>query len=109
MRNVKFLSLLEKYTKHKVPSENTVRNTCVNSLYNAVINKIKSCIQNRFMWISINETTGAAERYVANVMIVIFDSDEQIARKKSLINTAHLEKANSTTIARLFDDSVKIL
>ena len=37
------------------------------------------------------------------------DTDEQIARQKFLINTAHLEKANYTTTARLFDDFVKIL
>ena len=72
------------------------------------INKIKSCIKNRFLWISIDKITDAVERYVENVTIGILDTNEQIARQIFLINTAHLEKANYSTIVKLFDDFVKI-
>jgi len=109
MRNKKILSFLEKYTEHKIPSETTLRTNYVKSLYKTSIDNIKSCINNRFLWLSIDETTDVANRYVANVIIGVLDPDEEVAKQKFLLNTAQLDKVNHTTIARLFDDSVRML
>jgi hypothetical protein len=73
VRNPAFVSFLEKYTQHKIPSETTLRNKHINKLYNECIDNIKNTIKNRFLWLSV------------------------------------LDRANHSTIARLFDDSLKIL
>ncbi|RLU16051.1 hypothetical protein DMN91_011809 [Ooceraea biroi] len=87
MRNQNFVSFLEKYTQHKVPSETTLRTNSVKDLYKATIENIKSCVKNHFLWISIDETTDATGRYVANIIIGILDSEELSAKRKYLLNT----------------------
>lgn len=109
IRNKNIISFLEKYTEYKVPSETTLRNKHLRNLYTSTLDHIKTCIKNRYLWISIDETTDATGRYVANVIIGILDSDDLLAKQKFLLNTALLEKANHNTIARLFEDSIKIL
>lgn len=109
MRNQNFKSFLEKYTQYKMPSETTLRTNSVKDLYKETIDNIKSCVKNHFLWMSIDETTDATGRYVANVIIGILDFEELISKQKYLLNTAVLDKANHSTIARLFDDSIKIL
>ena len=52
------------------------------------------------MWISIDETTDAAGRYVANAIIGILDTDAALSKEKLLINTAILDSANHYFIAR---------
>lgn len=92
-----------------MPSETTLRTNSVKDLYKATIDNIKNSVKNHFLWISIDETTDATGRYVANVIIGILDSEELNAKRKYLLNTAVLHKANHSTIARLFNDSIKIL
>jgi hypothetical protein len=100
---------LEKYTQHKIPSETTLRNKHINKLYKECIDNIKNTIKNRFLWLSIDETTDSAGRYVANVILGILDADNLVAKKTFLLNTAVSDRANHSTFARLFDDSLKIL
>lgn len=92
-----------------MPSETTLRTNNVKDLYKETIDNIKSCVKNHFLWVSIDETTDATGRYVANVIIGILDSEESISKQKYLLNTAVLDKANHCTIARLFEESIKSL
>lgn len=58
--------------------------------------------------VSIDEVTYAVGKYVTNVIVGILSDDEELSKKIYSLNVEVLEKANSTSIARLFDDSVKI-
>ena len=41
--------------------------------------------------------------------IGMLDPDKEVAKQKFLLNTAELDKTHHNTIARLFDESIKIL
>lgn len=109
IRNVKIKNLFENFTDYRVPSETILRSKYVKNLYVNCIQNIRKCVQNKYLWISIDETTDVAGRNVANVVIGVLDTDEDLAKQKFLLNTAVLEKTNHSTIARLFDDSIKRL
>ena len=51
---------------------------------------MKSCIKNRYLWLSIDDTTDAASRYVPNIIVGIFDVDELISKQRFLLNIAVL-------------------
>lgn len=59
-----FHSFLEKYTKTVVPSESTLRKNYIPSLYEATINKIRRNLENKDLWVSLDETTDVIGRYV---------------------------------------------
>jgi hypothetical protein len=109
IRNEAFSSFLNKYTEYKAPSETTLRNKYVKNIYKSTIENIKSKIENRFLWVSIDETTDSTGRYVANFILGILDPEESVGKQIFLLNCAVLEKTNHNTIARFFDDSIKIL
>ncbi|KAL4096902.1 hypothetical protein QTP88_021777 [Uroleucon formosanum] len=81
--NTEFRNFLEKYTLHAVPSER---------------NKI---------WVSIDETTDVEGRYIANVVVGTLLSDGP--GKIFLLTTEVLEKANYSTITKLFDNAMFLL
>lgn len=69
--------------------------------------KIRNAVIDKKIWVSIDETTHSLGRFVANVIIgmVVMDTPGQTF----LLNSQVLAKANSLTIAKLFDDSMHIL
>lgn len=75
------------------------------------MNNIRKFIQNQYIWISIDETTDSTGKNITNVILGVLSSDEETSKKKKrfLIHTAELNKTNHMTIARLFDDAIKIL
>ena len=109
IRHASIKSFLERYTEYSVPSETNLRSVHVASIYKASVDNIRKNIKNRSLWLSIDETTDAAGRHVANVIIGILDVDDVISKQKFLLNIAVLDSANHFTIARLFDESIKIL
>ena len=68
---------------------------------------IKKAVNGKKLWISIVETTDVEGRFIANVFIGTLSPME--AGRHFLINMEALEKVNHTTIARLFENSLKIL
>jgi hypothetical protein len=57
--------------------------------------------------VSIDETTDSEGRYVANVIIGTLNTDAPV--KTYLLTTEVLEKANNSTIVKLFDHSMFVL
>lgn len=57
-------------------------------------------LRNKFLWVSMDETTDVEGRYIANAVVVILDKDEEMSKSKFLINVIELKKANHATIAR---------
>lgn len=76
-------------------------------MYENTLIKIRQYIQNKNIWISIDETTDVEGRYVANVIVGTLEVDTP--GKVFLLNSDVLEKANHSTIAKLFDRSLLIL
>ncbi|KAF0718571.1 DUF659 domain-containing protein, partial [Aphis craccivora] len=66
----------------------------------------KDLVENK-IWVSIDETTDVQGRYIANVIIGTLLKDRP--GKIYLLNTEVLEKANFSTITKLFDSSMFLL
>ncbi len=98
---------LEMYTKEHVPSESTLRKNYVDPCYTQILQKIKDDLREKKIWISIDETTDAVGRYVANVIVGSMDASKP--SKVYLLTTEVLDKANSTTIAQLFTKALALL
>lgn len=84
-----------------------MREKYVTECYEETINNIRAYTSEKKIWISIDETTDVAGRYVANVIIGTLE----IYRpgKIFLLNSEVLDKANYATISRLYDKSLLIL
>eukprot|EP00095_Tigriopus_kingsejongensis_P008149 maker-scaffold196_size269943-snap-gene-1.31 protein:Tk08149 transcript:maker-scaffold196_size269943-snap-gene-1.31-mRNA-1 annotation:"PREDICTED: uncharacterized protein LOC100906479" len=71
------------------------------------MDEIRSALQGHLLWISIDETTDATGRAVGNVLLGRLDHDTY--HKPYLVNSAFLDKTNSSTIARLVNDSLRLV
>uniref|UniRef100_A0A2S2PQT6 CGG triplet repeat-binding protein 1 n=1 Tax=Schizaphis graminum TaxID=13262 RepID=A0A2S2PQT6_SCHGA len=89
LNNPKFREFLLKYTGKDIPFESTLRKGYIDDVYNQTLNKIR---------------TG---RFVANVIIGTLE--EHGPGQIFLLNVEELEKANHSTIFKLFDKSMNIL
>lgn len=70
LENPAFSKFLEKYTNKQTPDRSTLRKNYVSIFYDETIQMIRSYVENKKLWVSIDETTDANGRYVANVIIV---------------------------------------
>lgn len=66
INNSEFKSFLEKYTNEVIPDESTLRKNYLNDCFEETLTKIKSTLQDKKIWIAIDETTDIKSRYVAN-------------------------------------------
>lgn len=57
-----FHQFLEKYTNKNIPDESTIRKNYVCQMYENTLIKIRQYIQNKNIWISIDETTDVEGR-----------------------------------------------
>ncbi|KAL4090568.1 hypothetical protein QTP88_025374 [Uroleucon formosanum] len=71
------------------------------------MDKIRKIISDKKIWVSIDETTDVQGRYIANVIVGTLE--ENNAGNIFLLNSKELEKANYSTITKLFDRSMSIL
>ncbi|XP_025408739.1 uncharacterized protein LOC112682378 [Sipha flava] len=102
-----FRDFLHKHTKQIFTDESTLRKNYIDQCYTNTIIKIRDYVRNKNVWVSIDETTDVEERYVANVIIGTLEVDNP--GKIFLLNSEVLEKANHSTISKLFDRSLFIL
>jgi hypothetical protein len=70
-------------------------------MYYDTLNKIRDHMKGNKIWISIDETTDVNGTYVVNVVIRTLQTDQP--GKVYLLNTEILNKANYSTITKLFD------
>lgn len=105
--NKDFREFLELYTKKEIPKEATLRKGYVDDIFVETIEKIKKCVDEKKIWISIDETTDAEGRFIANVIIGTLTVDEP--GSIFLLNSEELEKANHSTIFEHFDQSLNLL
>ena len=68
VENKSLRKFLEKYTKETVPSESTLRKTYLSVCYEEALQRIRAEVGGKKIWISIDESTDAMGRYIANVI-----------------------------------------
>lgn len=107
LNNESFLRFLEKYTSHPVPNESTLRKNYLQGCYEDVLDKIRSSVGDNKIWVSIDETTDVDGRYIANVIVGILK--EYAPGEIFVLTCEQLERTNHSTIAVLFDNSMKLL
>jgi len=79
----------------------------VNDIYVETMNTIRSNIAGHKIWVSMNETTDVQGRYIANVIIGTLKVDKP--GQVYLLILEVLEKANHSTITKVFDQSMFLL
>jgi len=107
LESPKLRSFLEVNIGITIPNERTLRMKYLDECYKDVIEKIEVELRGQPLWISVNESTDACGRAVANVLAGKLDKDGYQA--PLLINCSFLEKTDSSTIARLVNDSLRKL
>lgn len=108
LENPSFKNFLKKYTGESVPSESTLRKNYLPVCYENTIQHIRNEVNGKKIWISIDETSDR-KKHIANVIIGVMEPAEDTAPKSFLLSSQELEKANSTTIAQLFTNSLNFL
>lgn len=104
IENPEFKKFLLKYCGNSLPSATMLRTKYLNINFENVRNEIKSKIINKFLWISVDETTDVKGRYIANLIIGTLGSDEPSI--PYLISVRELEKTNHATVAKFVNDSL---
>lgn len=107
LTNIEFRSFLEKYTFNNILTESTLRITYVDDCYNGTMDCIRKSITGKKIWVSIDETTDVEGRFIANVIVgtLLIDKPGEVF----LLTSEVLEKANFSTVAKLFDKSMFLL
>lgn len=85
----------------------TLRKNYVGKCFNETISSIQKYVENKKIWVSIDETSNVEGCYVANVIVGTLEVTEP--GKTFLVNCEVLEKANNSTITKLFDWSMGII
>jgi hypothetical protein len=106
LSNPYFKEFLLKYTGKDIPSESTLRKGYVDDIYENKIQKIRDYVQNKCIWVSVDETTDITGRYVAIVVIGILN--ETGSSMIFFLHSEQLEKCNHSTICQLFDRSMNL-
>ena len=107
LKNPSFSAFLKKYSGHNTPDESTLRKNHLPKLYDETLSRIRASLQNSKIWISVDETTDAVGRYIANVVVGDLCADNP--GPSYLLTCEQLEKTNSATISQLVLNSLQLL
>lgn len=108
IRHPKMIEFLEKHTQYGVPSEFTLRNTCLPKLYSDCLNTMRRIAKDNYLWVSLDETTDGEQRYIANFVFGILGADSEKG-KSYLFAMKVLDRVDNTTVATFFDESINNL
>ena len=95
---------LEKYTKLRVPSENTLRKTHVPSIFDATMRKLRNNIGTSNVYIIVDESTNARGEFVANLLIGTLLPSEP--GDSYLVASRQLTKTNADTVTAFVNNSL---
>ncbi|KAE9521868.1 hypothetical protein AGLY_017750 [Aphis glycines] len=102
-----FRTFLEKYTGKSIPMGATLRKGYIDDIFNSTLDNMKMEIQQNKIWVSINETCDVEGRFIANVIVGILRPD--CPGRIFLLHSEQLDKANHSTICKLFDKAMGII
>lgn len=97
--------LFAKYTGRKIPTANTIRRVHLPKLADQYRSEIIDYLQDKKIFVSIDETTDRKARQVAAVIVGTLELDENGQAKPGkvfLFDLVQLEATNNVTIAELF-------
>lgn len=106
------IEFIQKYTNNTLPSETTLRQKYVPILYNKCIEDLRAKVGNKYIWVSIDETTDCENRLVANFIFGLMEGVDDNSPEKGkcyLLNMAVVKAANASEMAAFFNDSLLIL
>jgi len=98
---------LESYTGKEIPYETTLRKGYIDDCFIETMQKMREYISDYKIWISIDETTDAESRFIANVIIGTLEAEK--SGKIFLLNSEELVRANYSTVSKLFNKYLSIL
>ncbi|OXA53968.1 CGG triplet repeat-binding protein 1 [Folsomia candida] len=107
LQNPVLQNFLQTYTGRAIPDESTLRKNYLPQIYAEAIEEIRRDVGTNPIWLSVDETTDACGRYIANVLIGSLKKDEP--SKSHLICSKQLEKTNNATVTKLVLDSLQML
>lgn len=107
LENPSLRNFLGKYTKKNIPDESTLRKNYVDKYYAQTIETIREKTANKKLWVSMDETIDATGRQMCNVIVGTMEPGEQ--SHIYLLTCEALEATNSTTIAQLFNSTLRSL
>ncbi|KAL4089926.1 hypothetical protein QTP88_024859 [Uroleucon formosanum] len=107
LSNNVFRTILEKYTGKSIPMEATLRKGYIDDIFNSTLDNMKMEIQQNKIWVSIDETCDVEGRFIANVVVGILRPD--CPGRIFLLHSEQLDKANHSTICKLFDKAMGII
>ncbi|XP_017492506.1 PREDICTED: uncharacterized protein LOC108380623 [Rhagoletis zephyria] len=103
--HTEFKSFMAKYAQKKVPDQSTMRKHYLKEVYENVLEEIRSNIGDSSIFVSIDESTDKAGRYVCNVVV----GPLRQGGRGYLLTSEVIPKVNASEIAKLFDNSLKLL
>ena len=92
------------FRHHKEHVSVTTARNCLKSLHEEKIAFLKNILVDNKVWISFDETTDSAGRYLANFIIGSLENNDYY-----LGNIGFLEKTNSTTVSRFVLENLSLL
>lgn len=107
LSNNVFRTFLEKYTGKSIPMEATLRKGYIDDIFNSTLDNMKMEIQQNKIWVSIDETCDVEGRFIANVIVGVLRPD--CPGRIFLLHSEQLDKANHSTICKLFDKAMGII
>lgn len=110
--NKGLIDFLEKYTNRTVPSESTLRNKYVSTLYDETISNLRAKVANKRIWVSVDETTDSEQRLVGNFVFGLMEGIEEDSDERGkcyLLNVGILPSSDANSISVFFMDSLSLL
>lgn len=107
LQNMHLKTFLESNLGIMIPDESTLRKNYMDDCFEGVLTQIQADLEGAPVWIGMDETTDRMGRYVGNVMVGKLDN--QGYHHPYLINCAFLDKCDSSVVARLINDTMKMI
>lgn len=107
----KVVNFIESYTGKTMPSESLLRKKYVPILHDESLEKMRAKAKDKYIWVSIDETTDSEGRFVTNFIFGILDDAEDSPERGKcyLFNMEAVEAANGNNMAKFLNDSLLLL
>lgn len=109
IRNPNVVNFLEKHTKYAAPSEFNLRNNYHTKKYDDCVERMRKIAADRYIWVSIDETTDCEQRAVANFVFGILGVEWHRGRSYLFASSVLEGAVNGSTVAQFFDESINNL
>lgn len=103
LENKRLRDFLETELSLKIPSEASLRNKHLESIYLSAKESIKRALDQHPIWICVDETMDVENRHVANILMGWLDVEYH---PPFLVHCGFLEKTNAARIARFVNDII---